>query len=688
MPHDMSLIATIAIGLAFAGLGGYIALRLRLSPIIGYLAAGVAVGPFTPGFVADPHLAPQLAELGVILIMFGVGRHFSIGDLVAVRRIAIPGALAQITAATLLGMLLAAAWGWSWGTGIVFGLALSVASTVVMLRAFEAQGRLETEDGRIALGWLLVEDLVIVLALVALPALAGVLGADGGAAAPDIDPGALALRIAGTLGQVALFVAFMLLFGTRLFPWLLRSVRRTGSREIFTLAVLALALGTAFGSARLFGVSLALGAFFAGVVVGRSDVSHRAAAELRPLQDAFSALFFVAVGMLFDPAVLLDRPFRVVGVVATIMVGKSLAAFAIVLLLGYRLRTALSVSAALGQVGEFSFILAGLGLSLGLLPPESQGLIVAGAILSIALNPLLFRLAARLAPSPPVAAAGLALLLVSTAGVSVIAAHPAVGVVEDARGTIFYTDTERVWRVTADGRATVAVSDVHTHELMVDAEGNLIGEHLWYEGDATARWGHRVWRRSPDGRVTDLHPARAGFLSDDGFARDAAGNHYFADRGATTILRRRSPEGRLSIVAELPSQSVGRLMALPDGTLHVLDGGDLRRVSPAGVVTTVARQLSARTPPPAGVTGLNYHMGLWSGPDGSICVAVAEEALVLAVSPGGAARVLVRSPPPWRPSGGLHDRAGRLWLLEYDPRNTMRLVRVTADGDRRVVTTG
>ena len=390
MPHDISLISTIAVGLAFAFIGGFIAVRLGLPPLVGYLLAGVAVGPFTPGFVADVQLAPQLAEIGVILLMFGVGMHVSLRDLLAVKRIAIPGALAQMTVATALGCGLALTWGWTISAGLVFGLALSVASTVVLLRALEAQGSMDSEVGRIAVGWLIVEDLLMVLALVMLPALAptdGEAGASGSA---------LWATLGITLGKVGLFIALMLVVGMRLFPWLLTQVERTGSRELFTLAVMALALGIAFGSAALFGVSFALGAFFAGVVINESDLSHRAAAESQPLQDMFGVLFFVSVGMLFDPMVLVQQPLQVLMVVAVIVVGKTAAALAIVRLLGYPMSTAVTVSASLAQIGEFSFILAGLGVALDLLPKEAGNLILAGALLSITLNPLTFRVMARL----------------------------------------------------------------------------------------------------------------------------------------------------------------------------------------------------------------------------------------------------------------------------------------------------
>jgi CPA2 family monovalent cation:H+ antiporter-2 len=386
MPHETNLIALIAIGLALAFVGGFVAVKLRLPPLVGYLLAGIACGPYTPGFVGDAHLASELAEIGVILLMFGVGMHFSISDLWAVRTIAVPGALAQIIVATAMGAGLAHFWGWPLGAGLVFGLALSVASTVVLLRALEASGKLDTTDGRIAVGWLIVEDLAMVLALVLLPAFATQLG--GTAHGPADENIWLSLGI--TLGKVALFVGLMLAVGTKIFPWLLARVERTGSRELFTLSVVALAVGVAYGSAKLFGVSFALGAFFAGVVINQCDLSHRAAKDLQPLQDAFGVLFFVAVGMLFDPAILVHEPLHVLAVVGIITIGKSLAAFGIVLLLRRPFFTALTVSAALAQIGEFSFILATLGIHLGLLPSEGQHLILAGALLSITLNPLFF----------------------------------------------------------------------------------------------------------------------------------------------------------------------------------------------------------------------------------------------------------------------------------------------------------
>ncbi|HEX7049073.1 MAG TPA: YbaL family putative K(+) efflux transporter [Longimicrobiales bacterium] len=392
MPHETALIAIIAAGLGLAFLFGLIATRLRLPPILGYLLAGVAVGPFTPGFVADQGLAAQLAEIGVMLLMFGVGLHFSISDLLAVRRIAVPGAVAQIAAATALGMAVSHLWGWSWGTGLVFGLSLSSASTVVLLRTLEDRGILGSADGRIAVGWLIVEDLVMVLALVLLPGLAGSMGAAPDAAAEVHAPagGGLVGTLLTTLVQVALFVALMLIVGRRFIPWLLGRVVGTGSRELFTLAVLATAFGIAVGAAALFGVSFALGAFFAGVVVSESDFSHEAATNALPLQDAFAVLFFVSVGMLFDPAILIEQPFGVLAVVAIIMLGNSSAAGAIVLTFRYPLHTALTIAASLAQIGEFSFILATLGVALGLVPADAQSLVVAGALLSITLNPLVF----------------------------------------------------------------------------------------------------------------------------------------------------------------------------------------------------------------------------------------------------------------------------------------------------------
>jgi CPA2 family monovalent cation:H+ antiporter-2 len=387
MPHSVTLITTVAAALGLALVFGLIAVRLRLPALVGYLVAGIVIGPATPGFVADVELSQQLAEIGVMLLMFGVGLHFSIADLLAVKRIAVPGAILQIVVATALGVGVGTLWGWSFGASVVFGLALSVASTVVLLRALESRGLLESLNGHIAVGWLVVEDLVMVLVLVLLPALAGWLS---GAAASGAGSGAVLTTFLITLGKVAVFVALMLVVGRRVFPWLLWQVARTGSRELFTLCVIAAAVGIAYGSAEIFGVSFALGAFFAGMVLRESALSHRAADESLPLRDAFSVLFFVSVGMLFDPAMVLEQPLRVLAVAAIIIFGKTLAAFALVLAFRYPLNTALTVSASLAQIGEFSFILASLGVSLHLLPSEGQSLILAGALISISFNSVVF----------------------------------------------------------------------------------------------------------------------------------------------------------------------------------------------------------------------------------------------------------------------------------------------------------
>ena len=365
MHHNLSLITTIAAALGFGLIFGMIALKLRLPALVGYLAAGVLIGPATPGFVADVGLAGQLSEIGVMLLMFGVGLHFSIKDLMEVRKVALPGAILQIVVATAMGAALAHWWGWSFGAGLVFGLALSVASTVVLLRALEDKGILDSLNGRIAVGWLVVEDLVTVLMLVLLPAMSGILGGEGGDSTKP-----LWQTIAITLAQVGAFVAFMLIVGRKLFPWLLWRVAKTGSREMFTLCVIAAAVGIAYGSSEIFGVSFALGAFFAGMVLRESELSHRAAEESLPLRDAFSVLFFVSVGMLFDPMVIVQMPLQVLAVIAVIIFGKSLAAGLLVLALRYPLNTALTVSASLAQIGEFSFILAGVGMQLKLLPNE------------------------------------------------------------------------------------------------------------------------------------------------------------------------------------------------------------------------------------------------------------------------------------------------------------------------------
>ncbi len=383
MHTDMPLITTLASALGLSLVLGFIAARLQLPALVGYLLAGVLLGPHTPGYVADVGLAAQLAEIGVMLLMFGVGLHFSLADLLAVRRVAVLGAVVQIGVATALGAWLAWHWGWSLAGAVVFGLALSVASTVVLLRALEARGELEAEHGRIAIGWLVVEDLAMVLVLVLLPAL---VVPPSSTASPDTT--SVLLTLGRTLLTVGAFVAAMLLVGRRALPWLLHQIARTHSRELFTLCVMAVAVSIASGAAVLFGVSVALGAFFAGLVLRESAFGHRAAQESLPFRDAFAVLFFVSVGMLFDPLVLVERPMQVLGVTGVIVLGKSVVAAGLVLALRRPLGLALGIAASLAQVGEFSFILVGLGGSLGVLPPEAQSLIVAGALLSIALNPL------------------------------------------------------------------------------------------------------------------------------------------------------------------------------------------------------------------------------------------------------------------------------------------------------------
>nr|WP_218946021.1 MULTISPECIES: cation:proton antiporter [unclassified Acinetobacter] len=366
---------------------GYIAARLRLPPLMGYLIAGVIISPNTPGIVADIHLANQLAELGVMFLMFGVGMHFSLNDLMQVRRIALPGAVLQIAVATLLGVGVSMMWGWSFGSALIFGLSLSCASTVVLLKALGDRGLLDSVNGKIAVGWLLVEDLVMVLALVLLPATAVLLG---GQAIDNASDENIWLTLGLTLLKVSGFIAFMLIVGKRLVPFIMQIVARLGSRELFTLTVVAAAVSIAFGAYKIFGVSMALGAFFAGMVVKESDFSHRAEEETLPLREVFSILFFVAVGMLFDPRILIEEPLHVLAVVGIIMVGKTIAAMALVLFFRYPLNTALTVGASLAQIGEFSFILATLGVSLQLLSLEGQNLILAGALISITLNSFVF----------------------------------------------------------------------------------------------------------------------------------------------------------------------------------------------------------------------------------------------------------------------------------------------------------
>jgi CPA2 family monovalent cation:H+ antiporter-2 len=440
MLHDTPLIATIVAGLGLAFVFGALAQRFRLPPLVGYLLAGVAVGPFTPGFVADQSLATELAELGIILLMFGVGLHFSLKDLLSVRAIALPGAIVQIVVATLMGLGLALAMGWTVGAGLVFGLALSVASTVVLLRAMQERRLMDTDRGRIAVGWLIVEDLAMVLALVLLPALASVLGGNGDAQTAGPLAARLGLGLTGTLmltvAKVGLFIALMLVVGRRLIPWILHYVAHTGSRELFRLAVLAIALGVAFGATKLFDVSLALGAFFAGMMLTESPLSQRAAQESLPLRDAFAVLFFVSVGMLFDPMSVIREPWPLLGTLFIITIGKSLAAFFIVLAFRHPVSTALTISASLAQIGEFSFILAEIGVVSNLLPKEGRDLILAGSILSIMLNPLIFAgvdwLISRLdrgplSPEAAVPAAREAIPVTSLTGHAILVGYGRVG---------------------------------------------------------------------------------------------------------------------------------------------------------------------------------------------------------------------------------------------------------------------
>ncbi|MBB6308624.1 YbaL family putative K(+) efflux transporter [Xanthobacter tagetidis] len=470
MPHDTPLIATLVGAFVLAFVFGAIAQRLRLSPLVGYLLAGVMAGPFTPGFVADQHIAVELAEIGVILLMFGVGLHFSLRDLLSVKAIAVPGAVLQIGVATLMGVGLSYAMGWGLGGGLVFGLALSVASTVVLLRALQERRLIESEQGRIAVGWLIVEDLAMVLALVLLPALSESLGGkavDAGAAAAFLGPMDLWTSLGVTLAKVAGFVLFMLLVGRRVIPWIMHFVAHIGSRELFRLAVLAIALGVAFGSAKLFGVSFALGAFFAGMVLSESPLSHRAAEETLPLRDAFAVLFFVSVGMLVDPAIVVKSPLPLLCALAIVLFGKSVAAYLLVRLFGYSQLTALTISASLAQIGEFSFILAALGVSLGLMPAEARDLILAAAILSILANPFFFLVLDRFRAKKAAAA---------------VAAAPAPGAAEapipapelvrtDKDGHIVLVGYGRVGRLVAEG-----LKDAGTVFLVIEDQEDRVEE--------------------------------------------------------------------------------------------------------------------------------------------------------------------------------------------------------------------
>ncbi|MEX1994332.1 MAG: YbaL family putative K(+) efflux transporter [Steroidobacteraceae bacterium] len=472
MDYATPLIATIVGGLGLAFVFGAIANRLRMSPIVGYLLAGVAVGPFTPGFVADQRLANELAEIGVILLMFGVGMHFSVRDLLSVRAIALPGAVVQIAVATLLGALLGHLLGWSWAAGIIFGLALSVASTVVLLRALEERGLVSSERGRIAIGWLIVEDIAMVLALVLLPALGDWFGAGTVAALPLQD---IAIAVALTLAKVAGFVVLIMVVGRRVIPWVLHAVAQ--QRELFRLAVLAIALGVAFGAAKLFGVSFALGAFFAGMVLSESELSYRAAEDTLPLREAFAVLFFVAVGMLFDPSVLLREPVALLGALFIVLIGKSVAAFAIVLLFRYPVGVAMTIAASLAQIGEFSFIMIGLGMTMGILPEQGRDLVLATAMISIILNPFAFGLSRRVAPHVE---AGLGSLRRRGAA-------PAAAAAPELRGHTVLVGFGRVGRIVAE-----ALDKSGAQFLVVESDADRLTElrgqgYSMLEGNAASR---------------------------------------------------------------------------------------------------------------------------------------------------------------------------------------------------------
>ena len=478
MPHHTSLIAMLVFGFVLAFVLGALANRLRLSPLVGYLLAGVLAGPFTPGFVGDAELAPQLAEIGVILLMFGVGLHFSLRDLMSVKNIAIPGAVGQIAVATLLGWGMAELMGWRHIEGLVFGFSLATASTVVLLRAMEERRLLDTRRGKIAVGWLIVEDLACVIALVLIPALAGALG--GGGDAGSVGVGDIVKALAITFGKVAAFVAFMLIVGRRAIPWVLERIAGTGSRELFTLAVLSIAMGVAFGSAELFGVSFALGAFFAGMLLNESEFSHQAAQDSLPMRDAFAVLFFVSVGMLFDPHILIEHPLQVLATTLIIVIGKSVAAYAIVRAFGHPNSTALTISTSLAQIGEFAFIIAGLGLSLKILPKDGHDLVLAGALITIMLNPILFmvldrwqareeaRAAARAEPEPEV-------VPVDIANHAIVVGYGRVGgqlaQLLQERGVpvvVVEDDADRVTQARANGFPTIR-GNVANRRVMLEA---------------------------------------------------------------------------------------------------------------------------------------------------------------------------------------------------------------------------
>jgi CPA2 family monovalent cation:H+ antiporter-2 len=488
--HDAPLLTTIAVGLLLAFVLGAAANRLKMPPLVGYLVAGVLVGPFTPGFVANAELANELSEIGVILLMFGVGLHFSLKDLLSVQAVAVPGALLRMAGGTAMGIGMGWVLGWPLGGGLILGLALSVASTVVLLKALQDRHLVDSDRGRIAIGWVIVEDIAMVLALVLIPALAGVLG---GTAAEINDPfvnlverfSGVELNLWGIMGvtavKLAAFLGFMLVVGRRVIPWVLHQTAHTGSRELFRLAVLAIALGVAAGAAYLFGVSLALGAFFAGMILSESELSNRAAQESLPFRDAFAVLFFVSVGMLFDPAILWTRPFEVLGTLFIILVGKTVLGYYLVRALRTPASSALTISASLAQIGEFSFILAALGLSLGLMPQDGQSLIVAGAIISIVLNPLLMYAAEAIRPSLEARAATSHRIVVPERvepAMSETAAPPPAEIHDDRTPTALTGHTVligygRVGSVVADGLKRQGTPFV----LIEDSEKRLAAAH-------------------------------------------------------------------------------------------------------------------------------------------------------------------------------------------------------------------
>lgn len=498
MEHNTPLISTIVAGLVLAFAFGVAAQRLKISPLVGYLLAGVVIGPFTPGYVADQSLANELAEIGVILLMFGVGLHFSLKDLLEVRAIAIPGAVVQIGAATVLGAGLGHALGWPFGAGLVFGLALSVASTVVLLRALQERRLVDSERGRIAVGWLIVEDIAMVLTLVLLPAVAGLLKGE----ATTANWQTVLWPVALTLGKVFAFMVFMLVVGRRIIPWMLHYVAHTGSRELFRLAVLAISLGVAFGAAVLFDVSLALGAFFAGMILSESELSQRAANETLPLRDAFAVLFFVSVGMLVDPGIVAREPLPLLVTVLIIVFGKSIAAFFIVRLFGHPNMTALTISASLAQIGEFSFILAGLGVALGLMPERGRDLVLAGAIISIMLNPVMFVLLDRFSAKVAAAAeaakqaakeAAAAAMPAQPRGHIVLVGHGRVGSNVSAAlrrsgadVVVIENDDERVARLQREGFTAIngnaAAQEILDEAEIAQAHGLLVAIPNAFEG--------------------------------------------------------------------------------------------------------------------------------------------------------------------------------------------------------------